>query len=130
MVGEKLMSSGGLGEVREMYDLLTQIDAILRGINLATDKIERKAPIVKEQLTSFRELERIALRYLVIARRVGLPEDVQVATETLSRLVIMMRMAQMAMTAFERGTTAGLLLSIAGWVMIGFSAYDMMRGGS
>jgi hypothetical protein len=113
-----------LSDTAQIYELLMQIDAVLNGINVKTEKVERQAPQLRENLATFRQLEQIALRYLIISRRMGLPENVQQATEQLTALIIIARQAQMTINLLMLGTPAGYLLGAAGLILTIFSASD------
>ena len=103
---------------------------MLADIELKITNIEGKKAVVAENIMSFRELERITLRYLIIARRLGLPEEIGKATAVITSLVIIIRMADIALTQLERPGITGLLIGIAGILMVGLGTYDMIRGGS
>jgi hypothetical protein len=64
----------------------------------------------------------------VIVRRLGLPEDVSKATELLSRIVIMIRMAQMSFNLLMLGTPYGWAMGAAGVILTAFSAADTIQG--
>jgi hypothetical protein len=55
---------------------------------------------VHSLMENFNKLEMIAVRYLAIARRMGLPDDVQAAVDVIARLIVLIRSAQMAMNLF------------------------------
>lgn len=121
-----------LAETQQIYDLLVKIDAILNGIEIKTDKLEEKTPKIKESLHSFQEAERLALRYLAIARRMGLPDQIQQATQIVTSLVVMLRMLQMSVGLIGGGGI-GALIGIAGVIGVVLTAndmlgYDSMRG--
>lgn len=60
----------------------------------------------------------------------GLPDDLSQATQIVSAMVVAVRMLQMSITMIERGTLFGVLMGVAGIIMIGLSAYDAARGGN
>ena len=81
---------------------------------------------VNSLMASFNKLEQIALRYLAIARKMGLPDDVQAAVDTIARLIVLINSAKMAMDIFMLSNPYGWALGAAGMVMVGFSAVDTM----
>jgi hypothetical protein len=117
-----------LSQTRELLSILIEINAILKNVTVKTKEIEQKTSVVKENLINFRELERVALRYLVLSRRIGLPEDAARATEMLSRIIILIRMAQMSYHALMLGTPVGFLMGIASIGLTSFATFDTMQG--
>jgi len=85
-----------MSQIQEAYQTLAEIDRLLASIELKITRIEGNAVTLERNLTSFRELERLALRWLVIAQRMGLPEDVGNAINRISRLIVAIRMLQMS----------------------------------
>lgn len=76
---------------QEIIDLLSRIDQVLARLEGATFKEK-----IESASLSFRDLERIMLRVLVVMRRFTGDENVDRILEKLSRIVIMLRMVQMA----------------------------------
>ena len=99
-----------------MYDLLTQIDAILKGINLATEKIERQAPRMEKNLNLFRTLERLALRWLTLTKYMGLPPNMTVAVDKMSQILVTMRMFQMSLNLMMASNPLTAGIGIAGLI--------------
>ena len=116
------------GETRQIMADLQEIMALLNQTSIKSEKVIRDLPKTNEALMSFRQLERIAIRYLAIANRMGLSEDVQKQIQTLSKIIVTVRMLEMSMRMFSAGTPYGLIMSIAGFAMTGFAMYDAMTG--
>jgi hypothetical protein len=96
--------SGGLGEIQ-------QLRAELEAIKATVAELEPKLERMPRQLTTFRELEQVALRYLTLAHRMGLPEDVDNAIRFLSRLLVVIRQIQITSNLMLMGPV-GMALAI------------------
>jgi hypothetical protein len=103
-----------LAETQQIYDVLVQIDAILKGIEVKTVALQQRAPAVRENLKTFMQLERLALRYLVLARRMGLPEEYEQAVNGISRLVVSMRMAMISINLMMASNPVTMAIGFAG----------------
>jgi hypothetical protein len=103
-----------LAETQQIYDVLVQIDAILKGIEVKTVALQQRAPAVRENLKTFMQLERLALRYLVLARRMGLPEEYEQAVNAISRLVVSMRMAMISINLMMASNPVTMAIGFAG----------------
>jgi hypothetical protein len=108
----------------DIAELRTQVEELNRSI----DNIEPTLESSSEQLMTFRQLERVALRYLTIAKRMGLPDDVNRAIEFLFRLIVIIRMVQISMNMLMLGTPYGWLMGAAGLVMTGLSMGSVLEG--
>jgi hypothetical protein len=102
-----------LSETREILDIARQIMDILNNTSTAASKVEEKVPVVEKQLGNFRQLERLAIRYLALTNRMGLPSDITAATQRISQLIVMLRMLQISLST-AAGGPVGLLTGIAG----------------
>jgi hypothetical protein len=107
---------------------LKEIMALIDGVTIKTEKLNTESPQTQETLTTFREIERVSLRYLALARRMGLPENVDNAAQTLAELLVLIRMVQMSYNMLSKTTPIGILMGIAGFAMTGLSLYDMTAG--
>lgn len=116
------------GETRQIMSDLQEIMALLNQTSIKSEKIIRDLPKTNEALITFRQLERIAIRYLAIVNRMGLPDDAQKQIQILTKIIVTVRMAQMSYNMLLAGTPYGLLMSIAGFAMTGFAMYDAMTG--
>jgi hypothetical protein len=113
-------------ETQQIMADLKEIMALIDGVTIKTEKLNNNLPRTKETLSTFRDIERVALRYLVLARRMGLPEDVEKATQVITELIVMIRMAQMSYNMLTSGTPIGLLMGAAGMAITVLSASDFM----
>jgi hypothetical protein len=117
-----------LSETQQIFQLLTQIEQILNNVEVKSEKIVTDLPKTKEALTTFRELERLALRWLLLARRFGLPEQVDGATNAFMRLIVVIRMAQMSINMMMLGNPVTFLIGVAGLTMSTMNALTMAEG--
>lgn len=106
-----------LGEVQQIYALLLKIDEVLTRIEDKTEKLQRDLPKTREALTTLRDAERVALRYLVLARKISGSERADELIRILSKLLVIMQMLYISGTMLFSGTPYGLLMGIAGIVM-------------
>ena len=100
---------------RELTELKQQIN-----------ELEPKLKAAPRQLETFKELEAVALRFLVIINRLNLPEDVEMILDMLARLLVMMRMVQMAMATSVGGPT-GLAMGILSAAGAGMTLSTFMQ---
>lgn len=108
----------------DIRQLREDVEALKKQIEDLQPTLE-KGP---EQLDTWRQLERVALRYLALARRMGLPEETEAAIQLLSRILIIMRMLEISGAMLFSGTPLGLLMGIAGIGMATFTTVDAMTG--
>jgi hypothetical protein len=112
-----------VGAITDIQQLRMEIEELKR----AVDDLEPSLKVAPERLATFRQLERVALRYLLLARRIGLPDDVNRATQFLTRILVMLRMAQMSIAMMATGPI-GILLGVAGIGLTVMSLADMSEG--
>jgi hypothetical protein len=117
-----------LSETQEIMQVLQEIIQLLDGVEVKTNKAIDDFPKMKESLTTLREVERVALRYLALTRRMGLSDGAQQQIQTLSEIIVTVRMLQTSLNLLMSGTPLGTLMSIAGFAMTGFAIYDSMEG--
>ena len=115
-------------ETRELMETMKELISLLGTVEAKTDKINNDLPKTKNTLGTFRELERVVLRYLVLARKIGVSDDVNKAIDIVSRLILLLTMAQMSMNMLMRGTPAGVLMGIAGVGMTALSMGNPLEG--
>lgn len=112
--------------------VLQEIMKLIDNINVKSDSLIEKTPKIQKAEETFRDAERLALRYLAIARRMGLPEQIEQATQVITSLVVMVKMLQISMAAISGGGLRSLI-GIAGVISVILTAndmlgYDAMRG--
>lgn len=108
--------------------VLQEIMKLLNGVEIKTEKIQKDMPQTTRGLQTFRELERVALRYVALAQRIGVPTEVEKAMDVFSKLIILITMAHMSMNMLMRGTPAGWLMGIAGVAMTAMSMGNPLEG--
>lgn len=105
-----------LSDIQQMHNMLQEMDRMLSRINTGLNDAELNAQKAQAQ---FRQLESVALRYLVIAQRIGLPPDVNTAIQLISRMIIAVRQLEQTMILAQAALAgAGPI----GWAVLGASA--------
>jgi hypothetical protein len=115
-------------ETQQIMQLLIEIDRILSNIDVKTVKLTSDLPRVKENIATFREAERLALRYLALARKMHLPEHAEQAAQIAASVIGIIRMLQMSM-GFIGGGGLGALIGFAGIAGAMLSVNDLMQMG-
>jgi hypothetical protein len=110
-----------LGETQELMRTMQELMSLLNGVEAKTTKINSDLPQTKSSLATFSQLERVAIRYLAITRRMGLPDAVTQATQILSELLVLIRMTQMSYNMLMLSTPFGWAMGAAGLIMVGLS---------
>jgi hypothetical protein len=117
-----------LAETQELMRTMQELMALLNGVEQKTATLNADLPRTKDNLATFQQLERVAVRYLSLVRRMGLPDEAQKQIEFLSRIIVTIRMVQISYNMLVAGTPLGILSGIAGIAMAGMSLYDTMEG--
>lgn len=117
-----------LSETRELLQVLIEIDAILKGITVKTAEIEQRTPVMRENLTTFREVERLALRWLALSRSMGLPDYVSGAIDKVMQLVVTIRMAMISINLMLASNPVTALIGVAGLLGTAASMGSMLEG--
>ena len=119
-----------MSQIQEAYQTLAEIDRLLADIELKITNITNTetAQRLETNLNTFRQLERLALRYLTLARRMGLPEDVGAAIDFLARLVVVIRMAQISISMMMATNPLTVAIGVAGLVGTAVSMTDTFAG--
>jgi len=115
-------------DTQQIMDMLQEIERLLIDIEPKIANIERKQPQLESALQTFKDIERLALRWLVITRRLGLPEDVGNALDKIARLLVMINMLQMSMSMLMATNPFTVGIGVAGGVGVALSMGDMMAG--
>jgi hypothetical protein len=113
-----------LGETRELMATMKELMLLLSGVEAKTQKINSDMPQTNRSLGTFRQLERVALRYLAISQRLGLPDNINSGMQQLSKLIVMIEMVDMSLNMFMRSTPFGWAMGAASLIMTGLSATD------
>jgi hypothetical protein len=107
---------------------LQEIMQMLNGVQVKTEKATNDLPKLKDTLSTFKQVERLALRYLALSRQMGLPDDIQKQIQTISRVIVMIRMAQISLGLMS-GNPLSVMIGFAGVLGVGMSVKDMMQMG-
>lgn len=95
-------------------------------LEIVVDRITLK--LNSNLMSSFQRFEQVALRYLALARRMGLPEDVEQAVNRVMRLVTALRMLQLASSLMLATNPVTFALGAAGFGMGVLSFGDALVG--
>ena len=117
-----------LSETAQIYEYLVKIDALLSNIQVKTEKIERDMPQTRASLETFKEIERLALRWLVLARRMGLPEEINNAISLITRLISSIRMLQISLNLLMATNPLTMAIGIAGLIGSAYTMADTFAG--
>lgn len=118
-----------LSETRELLQILMEIDAILKGITVATQKIEHAAPAMRTNLKTFNQVERLFLRYLTLTRHMGLPDDVNDQVSKIATIAVTIKMAMMSINMMMASNPLTAAIGIAGLLGTALSfGPSMMEG--
>jgi hypothetical protein len=115
-------------ETQQIMADLKEIMALIDGVTIKTEKINSELPRTQESLASMRQLERLALRYLTITKKMGMPDDIQGQIQIISQLIVTVRMLQISYAALTSSTPLGILMGIGGFILSGLTLYDSMEG--
>lgn len=117
-----------MSQIQEAYQTLAEIDRLLADIELKITKIEGQAPTLERNLDTFRQVERLALRWLAIARRMGLPEEVDAAVNRIAQLITSLRMLQIASNLILTMHPLTAAIGVAGLIGGSMSLTDVFAG--
>jgi len=119
-----------MSQIQEAYQTLTEIDQLLADIELKITNITgaETTQRLEQNLNTFRQLERLALRYLTLARRMGLPEDVGAAIDFLARLVVAIRMAHISISMMMATNPLTAAIGVAGLIGTAVTMTDSFAG--
>jgi len=101
-----------LAEAQQMFTILQSIEQTIAGIedrisNLNSSSGPESVTAVKFKLY---QVERLAIRWLALGRRMGLPDDMGRAIDTVARMVTTIRMLHISMNLMM--STHPLLMAI------------------
>ena len=117
-----------MSEIQEAYATLQEIDRLLAGIELKIRMIEGVQPKLEDTLETFRDIERLALRWLVLARRMGLPEDMDAAVGTVARVISALRMLDISINLMLASNPYTAAIGVAGLIGSAMTMNDMLAG--
>ena len=124
-----------LAETQELMRTMQELMTLLGSVEAKTTKLNEAAPQTEKTLQTFKQLERVSLRYLAISRRMGLPDDAEKVIQVVTKLIIIIEMARMSLRLLAGGvatTPGGIAIAIAsgaaGLIMAGLSAGSALEG--
>ena len=83
---------------------------------------------MRRSLDTFRQVERLALRWLVVAKRMGLPEDVDAVVNKMARILTSIRMLQMSMSLMLSTNPLTAAIGVAGFTGSVMTLSDSLVG--
>jgi hypothetical protein len=117
-----------VSDAQQVYNLLVQIDALLRNVEVKTLKLTSDLPRTQETLKTFNQLERVTMRYLAIARSMGLSDDINNAITRITQLISVIRMAQISMNMLMMSNPVTVAMGIAGMITTIATTADIFIG--
>jgi hypothetical protein len=117
-----------LAETQELMRTMQELMALLNNIQARTTQLNNDQPITRETLATFRQLERVALRYLALAERMGLPPDAQKAIDLLMKVIVTARMAQISINMLMMSNPVTAAIGFAGLLMTVTTIPGMLEG--
>lgn len=105
-----------MSQIQEAYQTLAEIDRLLADIELKITKITNTDTQQKMERTvsTFREAERLAIRWLALGRQLGLPEQVDAAITKIAQLVTTIRMLQISLSLMMATNPLTAAVGVAG----------------
>ena len=111
-----------LGEIKDVYSTLQEIDSLLEVVQKKTDTLRMEAG---HATGNWRELEYILFRTTGLLGRLGLPPDIDAGIQKLQRMLATIRILHSAMIYLEMASMAHPLGWALGAISVG-SALVMM----
>jgi hypothetical protein len=105
--------------------VLQEIMQLLNGVEVKADKLVEKTPKIEKASSSLRDAERLALRWLAIGKKLGLPEQIEQATQVITTLIVMLKMLEISLASMSGGGLRALI-GLAGVISVTLTAYDMI----
>lgn len=105
-----------LAEAQEMMTVLQEIMALLDKAYVKTTTLNNDLPRTKETVKTFRQLERLALRWLVIAKQLGLPPEFQKTVDFIAKVVVAIRMYQISINMLMATNPVTMAIGITGLI--------------
>jgi len=109
------MSYSG-GDIAQTYALLQRMYELMQQIENQGKTTERQ---VKKNIDNMKELNRVALQYLVLAQRLGLPPEIDRTLQNISTLILAFNQLERTIV-LAQAALAGA--GPVGWLALGASA--------
>jgi hypothetical protein len=118
-----------LAETQQIYNLLLEIDALLKNVEIKTKQLNSEFPQTQKSVMTFREMEYIAFRVTSLLNRMGLPPVYDRLISHLQKLILMIRIAHSSLMLLEAKLTPfGAIKAAFGFASLGLTIYDSMQG--
>ena len=105
-----------MSNIQQTYALLQQMYELMQKIEIQGKQTERQTT---RNIDSFKQLESVAMRYMLIARRLGLPEGADAFLQKISMMIMAMHQLRIVLAI----TKAELIAAgPIGWLAFGASA--------
>jgi hypothetical protein len=117
-----------LAETQELMRTMQELMALLNNVQARTTQLNNDEPRTKETLATFRQLERLALRWLALSRQLGLPPEAQQTIDLLMKLLVTIRMVQISMNMMMMSNPVTALIGVAGLLMTATTIPGMLEG--
>ena len=114
-----------LGDIQQIHGMLQEISRLLDEVDTKTEIVTTKSASTTRSLM---QLEQVTLRYLVLARSMGLPDDVDNAIQLVTRLITTIRMAQLSINMLMASNPITSAIGVAGLIMTVATLPDMLAG--
>ena len=105
-----------ISDIQQIHSMLQEISKLLDEVDTKTDAVTKKTVTSAESL---RQLEAVAMRYLVIARRMGLPEGANQMLQKIAMMIIAFRQLELTIVSANRALAGA---GPVGWLALGASA--------
>lgn len=117
-----------LAETQELLLTMKELMAVLQNVQTQTTALNANAPETTKTLTTFRQAERLALRWLVLAKQMGLPPEVGKAIDKVAELVVKIQMATMSINMLMASNPATAAIGLAGLIGTAATMGNMLEG--
>jgi hypothetical protein len=104
-----------LGDIQQIHSMLQEISKLLDEVDTKTDQVTQKTMGTSE---GFNKLTRAASQYMIVARQLGLPLEIEKATQLFTRAIIA---TNQFTTTLEYAKIALAGAGPVGWLVLGAS---------
>lgn len=117
-----------LGELDEAIAKIEYLQQLMEGTLVKADEGVARLPKMEGMVATTQQLTRLLYRLGHLLTQMGLPPEAQEVIAKLQQIVFLVRMLHMSISFLEKSTWYGMLMGAMGFLSVGFSGYDMMRG--
>ena len=105
-----------ISDIQTIHSMLQEISRLLDEVDTKTDNVTKKAATSTESL---KQLEAVAMRYLLIARRIGLPAEANAMLQKVTMMIVAINQLKLTL---ESAKVALAGAGPIGWLALGASA--------